>query len=140
MTTTATAAMADGLLASAATSFSLDGNAGIVGRDGIEYDSLSHRVQMILLMDKNASKASNESLSSLFVKKLYEDVMSKRDMIISMVVAEKPELEIMITDALDAPFNVQGKHPPAGERAKTAARNRSSNNIITPLRNTPLAI
>jgi hypothetical protein len=48
--------MADGLLASAATSFSLNGSVGIVGREGIEYDSLSHRVQMILLMDKNASK------------------------------------------------------------------------------------
>jgi hypothetical protein len=54
--------MADGLSASAATSFSLDGSAGIVGLDGIEYDSLSHRLQMILLMEKNASKASNESL------------------------------------------------------------------------------
>ena len=109
---TTTAAMADGFPASAAASFSLDGSAGIVGSDGIEYDSLSHRVQMILLMDKNASSASNESLSASFVKKLYEDVMSKRDAIISMVVAEKPELEIMITDALDAPFNVQGKQRP----------------------------
>jgi hypothetical protein len=104
--------MADGLSASAATSFSLDGSAGIVGLDGIEYDSLSHRLQMILLMEKNASKASNESLSSSFLKKLYEDVMSKRDVIILMVVTEKPELEIMITDALDAPFNVQGKQHP----------------------------
>ena len=74
---TATAAMADGFPASAAASFSLDGSAGIVGSDGIEYDSLSHRVQMILLMDKNALSASNESLSALFMKKLYEDVMSK---------------------------------------------------------------
>jgi hypothetical protein len=38
--------------------------------------------------------------------------MSKRDMIILMVVTEKPELEIMITDALDAPFNAQGKQHP----------------------------
>ena len=38
--------------------------------------------------------------------------MSKRDMIILMVVAEKPELEIMITDALDATFNVQVKQHP----------------------------
>ncbi len=39
--------------------------------------------------------------------------MSKRDAIISMVVVEKPELEIMITDTLDAPFNVQGKQRPS---------------------------
>ncbi|KAL3810895.1 hypothetical protein ACHAXA_000424 [Cyclostephanos tholiformis] len=112
MTVMATVATADGLLASAATSFSLDGSAGIVGPDGIEYDSLSHRVQMILLIDKNATKASNELLSSLFVKKLYEDVMNKHDAFISMVVPEKPKLEIVIMDALDAPCNVQGKQHP----------------------------
>jgi hypothetical protein len=62
---------------------------------------------MILLMDKNASSASNESLSASFVKSLLDAFMGQRDTIISAVVAEKPELEILITDLLDALFNAQ---------------------------------
>ena len=62
---------------------------------------------MILLMDKNASSASNEPLSALCVKSLLDAFMGQRDAIISAVVPEKPELEILITDALDALFNVQ---------------------------------
>ncbi len=57
---------------------------------------------MILLVDKNALSALNESLSALFVKRMYDAVLSKQDLIILVVVTEKPELEIMITDAVDA--------------------------------------
>jgi hypothetical protein len=72
----------------------------VIDRKG--YDLLSHWVQMILLVDKNALSALNESLSALFVKRMYDAVLSKQDLIILVVVTEKPELEIMITDAVDA--------------------------------------
>ena len=41
----------------------------------VEYDSLSRRAQMIILMDRNASNASNESLSASYVKNMYDSVM-----------------------------------------------------------------
>ena len=65
----------------------------------VEYDSLSCRAQMIILMDRNASNASNESLSALYIKNMYDSVMRQRDAVIGEVVKEKPELEILITDA-----------------------------------------
>jgi len=68
----------------------------------VEYNSLSRRAQMIILMDRNASNASNESLSASYIKNIYDSVMRQRDAIIAEVVREKPELEILITDALDA--------------------------------------
>ena len=70
----------------------------------IEYDSLSRRAQMIILMDRNASNASNESMSASYVKKMYDSIMRQCNANIAEVVKEKPELEILITDALDAPF------------------------------------
>ena len=63
---------------------------------------------MIILMDRNASNASNESLSASYVKNIYDSVMRQRGAIIAEVVREKPELEILITDALDVPFIVRG--------------------------------
>jgi len=79
----------------------------------VEYDSLSRRAhQMIILMDRNASNASNESLSTSYVKNMYDSVMRQRGAIIAEVVREKPELEILITDALDAPFIVQNRQRP----------------------------
>jgi len=74
----------------------------------VEYDSLSRRAQMIIPMDRNASNASNESLSASYVKNMYDSVMRQCGAIIAEVVREKPELEILITDALDAPFIVRG--------------------------------
>jgi hypothetical protein len=67
---------------------------------------------MIVLMDKNASGASVESLTTSYVKFMYDAVMRQRDAIIAEVTAFKPELEILITDALDAPFNVQNRQHP----------------------------
>jgi len=78
----------------------------------VEYDSLSRRAQMIIPMDRNASNASNESLSASYVKNMYDSVMRQRGAIIAEVVREKPELEILITDALDAPFYVQNRQRP----------------------------
>ena len=43
---------------------------------------------------------------------MYDSVMRQRDVIIAEVVREKPELEILITDALDAPFIVQNRQRP----------------------------
>jgi hypothetical protein len=43
---------------------------------------------------------------------MYDAVMRQRDAIIAEVTAFKPELEILITDALDAPFNVQNRQRP----------------------------
>ena len=40
---------------------------------------------------------------------MYDSVMRQRDAIIAEVVREKPELEILITDALDAPFIIQNR-------------------------------
>ena len=79
----------------------------------VEYDSLSCRAQMIILMDRNASNASNESLSALYIKNMYDSVMRQRNAIIAEVVKEKPELEILITVALDAPFLVQDRQRPS---------------------------
>ena len=67
---------------------------------------------MIILMDKNFLSTSNESLSGLYVKSMHDAVMRQHDAIIAEVVKEKPELQILITDALDAPFNVQNRHRP----------------------------
>ena len=69
---------------------------------------------MIILMDRNASNASNESLSALYVKNMYDSIiiMRQHNAIIAEVVKEKPELEILITDALDAPFLVQNCQRP----------------------------
>jgi hypothetical protein len=78
----------------------------------VEYDSLSRRAQMIILMDRNASNASNESLSASYVKSMYDSIMRQRNAIIAEVVKEKPELEILITDALDAPFLVENRQRP----------------------------
>ena len=43
----------------------------------VEYDSLSPRAQMIILIDWNASNTSNESLSALYVKNMYDSVMRR---------------------------------------------------------------
>jgi hypothetical protein len=67
---------------------------------------------MIILMDRNASNASNESLSALYVKSMYDSIMRQHNVIIAEVVKEKPELEILITDALDAPFLVENRQRP----------------------------
>ena len=67
---------------------------------------------MIILMDRNASNASNESLSASYVKSMYDSIMRQRNAIIAEVVKEKPELEILITDALDAPFIVENRQCP----------------------------
>jgi hypothetical protein len=84
-----------------------------------EFDLLSLRAQMIILMDRNSSSVSNESLSGSYVKSMYDAVMRQRDAIIAEVVKEKPELQILITDALDAPFNVQNcQHPGKGHRVE----------------------
>ena len=77
-----------------------------------EFDLLSFRAQMIILMDRNSSSALNESLSGLYVKSMYNAVMRQRNAIIAEVVKQKPELQILITDALDAPFNVQNCQRP----------------------------
>jgi hypothetical protein len=37
----------------------------------MEYDSLSHQAQMIVLMDRNALSGSNKSLTALYVKNMY---------------------------------------------------------------------
>ena len=55
----------------------------------VEYDSLSHRAQMIIMMDRNASNASNESLSALYVKNMYDSVMRQRGAIIAEVVRDR---------------------------------------------------
>jgi hypothetical protein len=67
---------------------------------------------MAVLMDKNASGASSESLTASYVKGMYDAVMRQRNAIISEVIAVKPELEILIMDALDEPFNVQNCQRP----------------------------
>ncbi len=67
---------------------------------------------MIVLMDKNASGASVESLTTYYVKSMYDAVMRQRDATIADVTAFKPELEILITDASDAPFNVRNRQRP----------------------------
>ena len=77
-----------------------------------EFDSLSLRAQMIILMDRNSSSTSNESLSGSCVKSMYDAVMRQRNAIIAEVLKEKPELQILITDALDAPSNVQNCQRP----------------------------
>ena len=60
---------------------------------------------MIILMDRNASSTSNESLSTLYVKNMHNAVMRQHNAIIAEVVKKKPELEILIiTDSLDAPL------------------------------------
>jgi hypothetical protein len=56
----------------------------------VEYDTLSRRAQMIILMDRNASNASNESLSASYVKNMYDSIMRQRNAIIAEVVKEKP--------------------------------------------------
>jgi hypothetical protein len=58
-------------------------------------------------MVRNASSGSNKSLTALYVKNMYDAVMRQRDAIIAEVVKEKPELEILIRDALDVPFCIQ---------------------------------
>ena len=78
----------------------------------VEYDSLSRRAQMIILMDRNASNASNESLSASYVKSMYDSIMRQHNAIIAEVVKEKRELEILITDALDTPFLVENRQRP----------------------------
>ena len=85
---------------------------GTAASAAVEYDSLSRRAQMIILMDRNASNASNESLSASYVKSMYDSIMRQRNAIIAEVVKEKPELEILITDALDAPFIVENRQRP----------------------------
>jgi len=40
-----------------------------------EYDSLICQAQMIILMDRNASSAPNESLSALYAKNMHHAVM-----------------------------------------------------------------
>ena len=63
-------------------------------------------------MDRNASRASNESLSASYIKNMCDAVMRQHNAIIAEVVKEKSELQILITDALDAPFYVQNcQHP-----------------------------
>jgi hypothetical protein len=69
--------------------------------DAVEYDSLSHRAQIIVLMDRNA-----------YVKNMYDAVIRQQDAIIAEVVKEKPELEVLIRDVLDAPFCVQNHQQP----------------------------
>ena len=78
----------------------------------VEYDSLSCRAQMIILMDRNASNALNESLSASYVKSMYDSIMRQHNAIIAEVVKEKRELEILITDALDTPFLVENRQRP----------------------------
>ena len=56
----------------------------------VEYDSLSRRAQMIILMDRKASNASTESLSASYIKNMYDSVMRQCDAIIVEVVREKP--------------------------------------------------
>ena len=85
---------------------------GTAASAAVEYDSLSRRAQMIILMDRNASNASSESLSASYVKSMYDSIMRQRNAIIAEVVKEKPELEILITDALDAPFIVENRQRP----------------------------
>ena len=85
---------------------------GTAASAAVEYDSLSRRAQMIILMDRNASNASNESLSASYIKNMYDSIMRQRNAIIAEVVKEKPELEILITDALDAPFIVENRQRP----------------------------
>ena len=58
-------------------------------------------------MARNASNTSNESLSASFVNNMYDSVMRRRNAIIADVVQRKARAEILITDALDAPFYVQ---------------------------------
>jgi DNA polymerase elongation subunit (family B) len=67
---------------------------------------------MIILMDRNASNASNESLSASYVKSMYDSIMRQHNVIIAEVVKEKRELEILITDALDTPFLVENCQRP----------------------------
>jgi hypothetical protein len=58
-------------------------------------------------MVRNASSGSNKSSTALYVKNMYDAVMRQQDAIIAEVVKEKPELGILIRDALDAPFCIQ---------------------------------
>ena len=93
--------------ADAAAAVEIGGDACIVEINSSEFESLSCWTQMVVLMDKNALGASSESLTASYVKGMYDAVMRQRDAIIAEVIAVKPELEICVTDALDAPFNVQ---------------------------------
>ena len=73
----------------------------------------------LILMDRKSSSASNESLSALYVKSMWDAVMRQRDAIIAEVAKEKPEIQIIITDALDAPFYVQNcQHPGKGHHVE----------------------
>ena len=48
-------------------------------------------------------------MSTSYVKSMYNAVMRQHDAIIAEVVKEKPKLQILITDALDALFYVQNR-------------------------------
>ncbi len=98
--------------ADAAATAAIGGGACIVESDLSEFDSLSCQTQMIVLMDTNASGASNESSTASNVKSIFDAVMRQRDAIIAEVIAVKPELKILITYALDGPFNVQNRQRP----------------------------
>jgi hypothetical protein len=67
---------------------------------------------MIVLMDINALSGSNKSLTTSYIKIMYDAVLRQRDAIIAEVVKEKPEIEILIRDALDAPFCIQNRQRP----------------------------
>jgi hypothetical protein len=64
---------------------------------------------MIVLMDINALSGSNKSLTTSYIKIMYDAVLRQQDAIIAEVVKEKPELEILIRDSLDAPFCIQNR-------------------------------
>ena len=51
-------------------------------------------------------------MSTSYVKSMYNAVMRQHNAIIAEVVKEKPKLQILITDALDALFYVQNRQRP----------------------------
>ena len=76
---------------------------------------LSHRTQMILVMDTNKSSKNDDSITANFAKQLLDSVLSKEDRIIELIHAEKCHLVEDMAEALHAPFPVAKKGKRAGK-------------------------
>jgi len=77
----------------------------VVGVGEETVDTLCHRTQMKLIMDRNRSKTNPDSIDASIVESVLGTVMSQKSAILAKVESDKPELLAVMKDALDAPFS-----------------------------------
>ena len=98
----AAAASASAPIAAGVTSNNSNAVVG-VGEDTV--DTLCHRTQMKLIMDRNRSKSNPDSIDASTIENVLGTVMSQKSAILAKVRTDKPELLASMRDALDAPFS-----------------------------------